>query len=100
MTLLKSLQALQAQRKLNRYFFSAKFLARSHLGFSPSVHPGLERSAETRGTYHSYQRAALYSGHVPCLQGLVEEDWKEVLVKELLDKLQLFVLPMQIVERS
>lgn len=65
------------------------------MGLSSSVHPGLERSAQTHGAHHSHQRPALRSGHVSCMQGLVEEDWKEVLVanlSEMLHKYSLFPL--------
>lgn len=53
------------------------------MGLSLSVHTGLERSSQTSGAHHSHQCPSLHSGHVPCAEGLVEEDWKEVLVRHL-----------------
>ena len=51
------------------------------MGLSVRVHPGLERSSQTSGAHHSHQCSSLHSGHVPCPEGLVEEDWHEVLVR-------------------
>ena len=51
------------------------------MGLSVPVHPGLEESSQTCGAHHSHQFPPLHSGHVSCVEGLVEEDWKEVLVR-------------------
>jgi len=51
------------------------------VGFSVPLNPGLERSSQTSGSHHSHQCSSLHSGHVPCAEGLVEEDWKEILVR-------------------
>ena len=53
------------------------------MGLSVPVHPGLERRSQTSDTHHSHQCSSLRSGHVSCAEGLVEEDWKEVLVRHL-----------------
>ena len=51
------------------------------MGLSVPVHPGLKRSPQTSGAYHSHQCSSLHSGHVSCTEGLVEEDWEQVLVR-------------------
>ena len=51
------------------------------MGLSVPVHPGLEESSQMCGAHHSHQFPPLHSGHVSCVEGLVEEDWKEVLVR-------------------
>ena len=51
------------------------------MGLSIPVNPGLKRSSQTSGAHHSHQCSSLHSGHVSCAEGLVEEDWKEVLVR-------------------
>ena len=51
------------------------------MGLSVPVRPGLERSSQTIGAHYSHQCSSLHSGHVPCAEGLVEEDWQEVLVR-------------------
>lgn len=53
------------------------------MGLSVPVHPGLEESSQKSGAHHSHQCPPLHSGHVSCAEGLVEEDWKEVLVRHL-----------------
>lgn len=63
------------------FFVSAQFQAGSHMGLSIPVNPGLKRSSQTSGAHHSHQCSSLHSGHVSCAEGLVEEDWKEVLVR-------------------
>jgi len=51
------------------------------VGLSVPVHPGPESSSQTNGAHYSHQCSSLHSGHVSCAEGLVEEDWKEVLVR-------------------
>ena len=53
------------------------------MGLSLSVNAGLERSPQTSGAHHSHQCFSLHSGHVSCAEGLVEKDWKEVLVRHV-----------------